>query len=483
MTTGIVPQDMKIARVIPIHKSGNQHTFNNYRPISILPAFSKIIEKVMSNKLIKYLESQTLIYKHQYGFRPKHSTIHPILHLLNHIANENDKPTKNLTLSIFIDLSKAFDTISHEILLKKLDNLGVRGVSNLWFRNYLTDRKQFMDIYDMKSSTESLICGVPQGSILGPLLFLIYVNDIANSTTLQILSFADDTTASMSSANIQSLYRNMNVQLEQLNTWFRANRLCLNVKKTKYILFRPHQSLMRPYEDIYLDGERVNQISHNSDETSFKFLGIYIDETLSWKYHVNKVCKKISSANYVINKVKNILPHSSLRNLYLSLIHSQINYGLLIWGGSKALGQVFKLQKKSIRIIHSKPYNSHTEPLFKQSEILKIHHQYILNVSMFMYQLKHDNLPKSFDILEYFRNRDQPHTRQIELAHYTRARTTYTSLLPLHQFPKIWNELGASLHDSRSLGSFKKKVKISSLNKYAAYVHCNNRMCKQCYPS
>ncbi len=150
--------------------------------------------------------------------------------------------------------------------------------------------------------------------------------------------------------------------------------------------------------------------------------------------------------------------------------------------GSRALDQVSKLQKKSIRIIHSKPYNSHTEPLFKQSNILKIQDQYKVNVSIFMYQLKHDILPRSFNTLKYFRYREQPHTRQTELAHYTRARTIYTSLLPLHQFPKIWNELGVNAHESKSIGSLKRKIKISSLDKYAAQVHCDNRMCKQCYP-
>lgn len=233
LTTGIVPQSMKIARVMPIYKSGDKHNFGNYRPISILPAFSKILEKVVATKLIKYLEYMynKLFYKHQYGFRPKHNTSHPIIHLLNQIAIANDNDTKDLTLSVFVDLSKAFDTISPDILLHKLRNLGIRGIANSWFRSYLTGRKQFIDLYDVKSIMEPILCGVPQGSILGPILFLVYVNDINNATSLSTLRFTDDTTVITSSPDINELYAKMNMELTKLDDWFRANKLCLNVKK------------------------------------------------------------------------------------------------------------------------------------------------------------------------------------------------------------------------------------------------------------
>ena len=203
---------MKIARVMPIFKSGDKHKFGNYRPTSILPAFSKILENVIATKLIKYRAFNKLFYEDQYGFRPKHNTTHPIIHLLNQIAISNDKDTKDLTLSVFIDLSKAFDTINPEILLHKLENLGVRGIANSWFRSYLTGRKQFMNLYDVKSTMEDMQCGVPQGSILGPILFLIYVNDIRNATTLNVLIFADDTTIITSSPNIKELYAKMNFE-------------------------------------------------------------------------------------------------------------------------------------------------------------------------------------------------------------------------------------------------------------------------------
>jgi hypothetical protein len=338
LTTGTVPRNMKIAKVIPIYKSGDKYNFNNYRPISILPCFSKILEKVMTTKLYNYLEHHALLYEHQYGFRPKHSTIHPIIHLLNQIVNENDKSSKDLTLSVFVDLSKAFDTISHEILLKKLENLGIRGIANLWFKSYLTERKQYMVYGENISPIETLTCGIPQGSILGPILFLLYVNDMHNATHMKLVSFADDTTISTSSSNISNLYATANEELIKLCDWLCSNKLSINISKTKYILFRP--TTIFPdiqNRNVLLNGEKIDRIGHNQKYKSFKFLGIYIDETLTWKYHINKVISKIAWSNYIINKVKNILPSSCLKTLYSSIIHSHINCGLLAWGNKPGL--------------------------------------------------------------------------------------------------------------------------------------------------
>ena len=318
--TGIVPKELKIAKVIPIFKSGNASSFNNYRPISILPVFSKILEKVIAKKLIAFLEKTDQFYKHQYGFRPGHSTTHPVLQLVNQIAEENDKATKNLTITTFLDLSKAFDTISHKILLPKLDNFGVRGITNTWFKNYLSERTQYMDIYGIKSTLQDIICGVPQGSILGPILFILYINDIYKSTSLLTLCFADDTTISFSSSNIPELFRQMNLELYNLNQWFRANKLCLNINKTKYIIFGPTISQqIKSFPDLTLmiDNQRIDRIGRSEKSKSFKFLGIYIDENLSWQYHFEKICAKISRANYMINKVKHLascLPKNIIPN-------------------------------------------------------------------------------------------------------------------------------------------------------------------------
>jgi hypothetical protein len=228
---GVFPDEMKIAKVIPIYKTTEKNLLKNYRPVSLLPAFSKLLEKLMYTKLMAFLTKNNILYKHQYGFRPKHCTVHPIMHLLSHCANASSKPEQEFTLAVLCDLSKAFDVINHEILLEKLKIYGIRGIVNDWFKSYLSERSQFVEIDNIKSQKLSIKCGVPQGSILGPLLYLIYVNDIGRSGKANILSFADDTTLYLSGTDLNKLYGDANKQINNLFEWFCSNKLSLNAKK------------------------------------------------------------------------------------------------------------------------------------------------------------------------------------------------------------------------------------------------------------
>ena len=483
--TGIVPQDLKIAKVIPIYKSSDQSLLKNYRPVSLLPAISKIVEKIMYKKLLSFLEP--ILFKHQYGFRPKHSTIHPIIHLLNYCAESSNKPTSEITLAIFCDLSKAFDVISHEILLNKLNNYGIRGNVNNWFRSYLTNRSQFVDIDGHSSSLLNIQCGVPQGSILGPLLYLIYVNDIPNSCNGNILSFADDTTLYMSNSNLPALFLEANQTVNKLFNWFCANRLSLNPTKTKYIVIRPYQQQCNfTGLNVAINNNILKRIGNDCEEKSVKFLGIFIDENLSWKYHIAHVNKRISGALFSIKQVKNMLPKDCLRALYFALVHSHICYGILAWGNcnEKTLHRTVLLQKRAIRIINNAKFKSHTDPLFKATNIMKITDQYIFQSTLFVFDFITKYLPYSFEQMFRF-NHDIPNsraTRQSDLLYEARCKTNFANSLPLYAMPKIWNKWFHAMPQNMSRPKFKYTMKIKILSAYQSHVTCTNSFCPDCFP-
>ena len=482
--TGIVPQQMKIAKVVPIFKTSDPTLLTNYRPISLLTTFSKLIERLMYNKVMNFLTENNILYKHQYGFRPKHSTIHPIIHLLNHIAESNNKKKKELTLTLFCDLSKAFDVINHKILLHKLNVYGLRGTINKWFENYLVDRSQYVNIDGNVSLSRKLDCGVPQGSILGPLLYLLYVNDIYKSCNGNILSFADDTTMYVSDHDVNTLYKKAQIETNNLFNWFCANKLSLNPGKTKYIVLRPqHRQCDLNKYTLLVNGSPLNRIGKNCKETSIKFLGIYIDESLSWKPHISHVNSKISRALFSIKQLKNTFPSSSLLTLYFALIHPHIMYGNLAWGNALPvlLKKTELLQKRAVRIINKRSYNSHTEPLFASSKILKLRDLYEYHVNLFMYDFSNKLLPNSFHSLFRYNYEIQIRpTRQSHLLHITKCMSKFSANLPLFAFPKIYNKIISQKSTLVSRRLFKEQCQRSLFNNYQAVVHCSNIYCREC---
>ena len=460
-------------------------SLNNYRPISLLPVFSKLLEKIMFDKVMGFLTSHNILYRHQYGFRPKHSTIHPIIRLLNQCAEANNEETPEFTLAILCDLSKAFDVINHEILLQKLNRYGIRGIVNDWFRNYLSNRKQFVNFQENQSTLLNIICGVPQGSILGPLLYLLYVNDIMYSCDSTILSFADDTSLLVSRPNIDSLFTAANIEINRLYNWFCANSLSLNANKTKYIIIKPsHKSCDLNNMSVQINGIDLTRIGKDCEETSTKFLGIYIDDSLSWKHHIANVNSKMSRAIFAIKQVKKFLPYSSLRTLYYALVHPHMSYGILAWGSasSSLINKTFLLQKRALRTIHNAPYNSHTDPLFKSSGILKLMDLYELQIVLFMYDYYKTGLPSSFnDVFKYNHEIRVAHpTRQSRLLHVRRCHSTFSVKLPIFNFPKVWNQWFDSAHNMYSHNILKSNMKNKYITSYQTVVTCYNVHCTQC---
>ena len=239
--TGKIPDSFKVAKVIPLYKKDENDLFSNYRPVSVLPIFSKILERLVFNRCMSYLDHHRILYKRQYGFRKKHSTYMAVIDLVNKIteAVDNDK----FTAGVFLDLSKAFDTIDHTILLDKLYHYGFRGITHKWFEDYLSNRKQYVYYNGVPSQQQNLTCGVPQGSILGPLLFIIYVNDIHLITdSLDVISFADDTNLFYSHNQFNVIEEVFNKELVNVNRWFQVNKLSVNAKKSNYMVPRRTQN-------------------------------------------------------------------------------------------------------------------------------------------------------------------------------------------------------------------------------------------------
>ena len=464
--TGFIPPCLKTALIKPIFKKGDTDKFTNYRPISLLSPFSKLLEKVACSQIMRYLNKFKLLYEHQYGFRRGHSTEHPVVHLLDRIYKAFENPSgSKYTLAIFIDLTKAFDTCSVEILLSKLNHYGFRDVANLWFKNYLTGRTQFTSVRGENSSLRDILCGVPQGSILGPILFILLINDLPNASKFFSLLYADDTTLEMSSQNLIELYLDAKIELDKIADWFRANKLTLNISKTKYILFRDKSQ----YVDfsglnLSIENEEIERIGEDCKEKFFKFVGVHLDEHLTWQYHINHVRGKAASANYALSKLRNLLPMNVKYTIYNSLFRSHIEFNILCWGRSqyKDIHKITTLQKRAVRYIANLKYNSHTGIYFKKLNILKFNDLVKLNQANFMYRYVYNKLPSSFD---NFFDKLNNFNRSLSFV-LPKINKNEHKLLPSFALIKTWNDVSLDLRRKKSLNSFKKHFSSALLENY-----------------
>ena len=270
---------LKIVKVSPIFKNVCRYTASNYRPISVLSPFSKIFEKIVYNRLNNYFCNHNILTNEQFGFRVKHSTSHVICDIINKLKNFCD--TKKFTCLILLHLSKAFDTVNHKILLSKLEKYGVRGNSLKLPNDYLTNRKQVVHVNNTYSDQQSIVCGVPQGSTLGPLLFSIYINDLPNASKFETLLFAGDTALFLSNDNLKTLNKDVNYKLLNIEAWLNANKLSLNYSKTKYLLIKPMAKTSQWCKfAVTIKGIELEKCQ------SAKYLGIILDKNLNWEPHI-----------------------------------------------------------------------------------------------------------------------------------------------------------------------------------------------------
>ena len=371
--------------------------------------------------------------------------------------------SNEITVGIFVDLAKAFDTVNHNILLSKLHHYGIRGIPHEWFKSYLNGRSQYVYINGINSDYLPIKCGVPQGSILGPLLFLLYINDLSSSTKiLRCIMFADDTNMFVSGKNLTSLISIINTELDKINTWFCANLLSLNVKKTNYILFANKRL---PNIDIFINKQAIARVYET------KFLGVIIQYNLKWHAHINLIQNKISKTVGIMSKIKSILATPHLRILYQRLIEPYLTYSCIIWASSEKnthLEVLHKLQKRAVRIILNAQYTAHSKPLFYKLNILNIYDICLSYTVQFTYKSLNHLLPTRYN--SYFMPLKDLHL------YYTRNSKSNLFLLNAQKScrinslrvraPKLWNSLPVSIRNIPTFKRFKSSLKIHLLSYY-----------------
>ena len=367
--TGEFPTILKLAKVTPIHKKESKLDHLNYRPISLLSVFSKIYEKCIYNRIYHYLDQNKLIFSKQFGFRAGYSCNHAIISLTEYIRKKLDDT--EYVCGVFVDLEKAFDTVHHDILCDKLLDYGLRGNINNLVKSYLSGRKQVVSINGFESSSKDVTCGVPQGSSLGPLLFLIYINDFRlclGETSCG--HFADDTFIIYSSKKPKTIETVINHELKAVVKWLRLNKLSLNAGKTELIFFRSNRHPLDYSKiSIKLNGLKLKPVDF------IKYLGMLIDNHLNWNHHIDELCKKLSRANGILSKLRYDAPIKILTQVYYSIFHSHLINGCNLWSltpRDENIQRIERLQKKCLRIMTFAPFGAPTHQIFQNLELIKV---------------------------------------------------------------------------------------------------------------
>ena len=464
VSLGVYPNLMKVAQVLPIHKNGSKSECGNYRPISILSQLNKIFEKLINKRLYNFLEKYKILSDHQYAFRKNKSTSHAIYDVIEQKLENYDKD--KYTCALYLDLSKAFDTVNHNILLTKLNHYGVRGSAYLLFESYLKNRKQFVNINGSHSTELLLEIGVPQGSVLGPLLFLLYINDLPLASQLLTKLFADDTVLIFSADNLNDLQILINNELRAIHQWMTSNKLSLNYDKTKYMLV--HRRNDRAVLNLYIDDNKIKQVQ------SIKYLGVIIDEKLSWKEHIKTVESKISKACGAICKLRHYVDFDCLRALYYGYAYSHLQYACLSWSSAlkSHLKKLKMLHGKLIRLmtLHGplKDFNFSALEMMKNLKILQLEDIRQLELAKFMHKSVNNKLPSTFN--SFFTKIENMHSYKL------RSIKTQVYYPPKYKTAKcrnsyklagiqLWQKLDPKLK-KLELKTFSSKLKKILISKY-----------------
>ena len=416
----------------------------------------------MYNRIYSFLNKHNILSTCQFGFRPGRSTELALVDALDNLNKAAAK--KETSIGVFLDLSKAFDTIDHGILLTKLSYYGFRGVSFSWIKSYLSNRKQFTSLNGVTSDLMEVKCGVPQGSILGPLFFLIYVNDISSvSKKASLVLFADDTNIFFSGSDPQRLEELVSHELKLYFDWFTVNKLSLNVAKTNFIVFNKDALNMGHEFKISIDGNCLQRVEN------VKFLGIHIDSKLSWNEHVYNISSQIAKVVGILGRLKYIVPRNSLRSIYLALIYPHLSYCSIAWSStSRSLfNKLNVLQKRAIRHITCSKPRDHTSSMFKSLNLLKLTDIFKTNIATFTYRSLHNLLPSQFS--NYFSYNSSVHnhnTRQSASLHQDSIQSSLQHNSLRNRAIRLWNCLPSPVIAKQSTKSFRKSISRTFIQDY-----------------
>lgn len=439
---------------LPYLKKNDELAIKNYRPITILSSVSKVFEKLVHNRIVAFLDKFNIICKNQHGFRAGHSVETASNDFLKCVYNELD--SNNYVIGMFFDLSMAFDLVDVDFIIQKLHVLGIRGIISKWIESYLHERKLVVKLGNEVTKEYDVQLGVPQGSVLGPLIFLLFINDLPSFITEgSVIMFADDTSVVISAKHVEGIKEKSIVVLQEFYNWCRRNRLIANLDKTVMVNFHFRKSLSN------------YSVQHNNIEyklsRSVKFLGSIVDENLSWNLHIDHTCNKLNKCYFAVLQLKPFMDQNTMLTIYYALGYSHLSFTICAWGRATMIQRTFVLQKRILRLIFNINFCDTCKPLFQSQNILTVPSIYIYKSINFI-KKNINTFIKSSDIHSHnVRNKNEIRPQMHNLSKYEKS--------PEYAGITFFNKLPANIKNIKDYTTFKNRLKLFLIQK--AYYSVN----------